>query len=78
MLSLALVNGDSQGTDWYMTNEVLSSLEDSHSIGRGSGYGGREQDFCRICSPGDSFCRSAYLLCHLAEKTSSIKNLQRK
>ena len=42
MLSLALVNGDSQGTDWYMTNEVLSSLEDSQSIGRGSGYGGRE------------------------------------
>ena len=68
MLSLALVNGDSQGTDWYMTNEVLSSLEDSQSIGRGSGYGGREQDFCRICSLGDSLGRGAYLLCLLDEE----------
>lgn len=33
--------------------------------GRGSGHGGREQDFCRICSPGDSFGGSAYLLCLL-------------
>ena len=38
MLSLALVNGDSQGTDWYMTNEVLSSLEDSQSMANGGAY----------------------------------------
>ena len=38
MLSLALVNGDSQGTDWYMTNEVLSSLEDSQGVAQGGAY----------------------------------------
>lgn len=38
MLSLALVNGDSHGTDWYMTNEVLSSLEDSQSMANGGAY----------------------------------------
>ena len=40
-LSLALVNNDSQGTDWYMTNEVLSSLEDSQSMANGGAYGYR-------------------------------------
>lgn len=37
-LSLALVNNDSQNTDWYMTNEVLSSLEDSQSMAKGGAY----------------------------------------
>ena len=38
MLTLALVNRDSQETDWYMTNEVLSSLEDSQSAANGGAY----------------------------------------
>ena len=37
-LGLSLVNNDSQGTDWYMTNEVLSSLEDSQSAANGGAY----------------------------------------
>lgn len=37
-LSLTLENGDSQGTDWYMSNEVLSSLEDSQKMARGGAY----------------------------------------
>ena len=62
---IVLKNEYSGGTDWYMANEVLSSLEDSQSIGRGSGHGGREQDFCRIHSAGGSFRRRACLLCLL-------------
>ena len=37
-LNLSLVNNDSQGTDWYMTNEVLTSLEDSQSAANGGAY----------------------------------------
>ncbi len=37
-LSLTLKNGDSQDTDWYMSNAVLSSLEDSQKMARGGVY----------------------------------------
>ena len=37
-LSLTLKNNDSQGTDWYMTNEVLASLEDSQGAAGGGAY----------------------------------------
>lgn len=38
ILSLSLKNGDSQDTDWYMSNEVLSSLEDSQAVASGGAY----------------------------------------
>ena len=37
-LSLTLKNADSQNTDWYMTNEVLASLEDSQGAAGGGAY----------------------------------------
>ena len=37
ILSLALENGNKTATDWYMKNEVLSSLEEG-SVGRGGAY----------------------------------------
>ncbi len=37
-LSLSLKNSDSQDTDWYMANEVLSSLEDSQGVAGGGAY----------------------------------------
>lgn len=37
-ISLTLENRDSRSTDWYMTNEVLSSLEDSQSAASGGAY----------------------------------------
>lgn len=35
---IALKNEDSQSTDWYMSNEVLSSLEDSQRVAQGGSY----------------------------------------
>lgn len=37
-LSLTLKNSDSQDTDWYMSNQVLSSLEDSQEAANGGAY----------------------------------------
>lgn len=37
-IQLALENGDRKSTDWYMTNEVLSSLEDSQEAASGGAY----------------------------------------
>mgnify|MGYP002512390034 CR=1 FL=1 len=37
-ISLGLENGSTGGTDWYMTNKVLSSLEDSSESARGGAY----------------------------------------
>ena len=34
-IRLELENKSSQATDWYMTNQVLSSLEDSSDTARG-------------------------------------------
>ena len=37
-LHLSLTNGDSNSSDWYMTNEVLNSLEDAKSVAEGGAY----------------------------------------
>ena len=37
-ISLSLKNSADYTTDWYMTNEVLSSLEDSQSVANGGAY----------------------------------------
>lgn len=37
-VSLSLKNSADYTTDWYMTNEVLSSLEDSQSVANGGAY----------------------------------------
>ena len=37
-IRLELENKSSQATDWYMTNQVLSSLEDSSDTARGGAY----------------------------------------
>ena len=37
-ISLSLENASGGGTDWYMTNKVLSSLEDSSEAARGGAY----------------------------------------
>ena len=37
-LGLTLSNQDGQASDWYMTNEVLSSLEDSQKAADGGAY----------------------------------------
>lgn len=37
-LHLSLKNEYTQTTDWYMTNEVLKSLEDSQSVAEGGAY----------------------------------------
>lgn len=37
-LHLSLKNNYSKATDWYMTNEVLKSLEDSQSVAEGGAY----------------------------------------
>lgn len=37
-IRLALENQDSKSTDWYMSNEVLESLEDSQSAASGGAY----------------------------------------
>lgn len=38
IINLALRNTNSATTDWYMTNEVLSSLEDSVTVASGGAY----------------------------------------
>lgn len=38
LFTLALKNTGSYTTDWYMTNKVLSSLEDSQSVANGGAY----------------------------------------
>ncbi len=35
---ISLENNDTSSTDWYMTNEVLQSLEDSQKVAEGSAY----------------------------------------
>ncbi len=37
-IGVTLENQDKRGTDWYMTNEVLSSLEDSQEAASGGAY----------------------------------------
>ena len=37
-IRLNLRNGSSQATHWYMTNQVLQSLEDSQSVAEGGAY----------------------------------------
>lgn len=37
-IHLSLRNDYSAGTDWYMTNQVLQSLEDSQSVAQGGAY----------------------------------------
>lgn len=37
-ISISLENNDTSATDWYMTNEVLQSLEDSQRVAEGSAY----------------------------------------
>lgn len=37
-LQVALKNADTGETDWYMTNEVLKSLEESQSVAEGGSY----------------------------------------
>ena len=37
-IKLALENQDKKSTDWYMTNEVLQSLEDSQESASGGAY----------------------------------------
>ena len=37
-INIRLENQGTNGTDWYMTNEVLSSLEDSQSAANGGAY----------------------------------------
>ena len=38
IITLALTNQHSATTDWYMTNKVLSSLEDSANVASGGAY----------------------------------------
>ena len=38
-LQVAIGNSGGSETDWYMTNEVLQSLEDSQSVAEGGAYG---------------------------------------
>ena len=38
IITLKLKNENTSATDWYMTNEVLSSLEDSQSSASGGAY----------------------------------------
>ena len=40
-LQVGLKNTSEKDADWYMTNEVLKSLEDSQSIAEGGAYGYR-------------------------------------
>ena len=37
-INIRLENKGTNGTDWYMTNEVLQSLEDSQDVANGSAY----------------------------------------
>lgn len=37
-LKIALKNSDSGDTDWYMTNEVLKTLEEAQDAAKGGGY----------------------------------------
>ena len=37
-ISISLENKDTSATDWYMTNKVLQSLEDSQNVAEGSAY----------------------------------------
>lgn len=37
-ISISLENNDTSATDWYMTNQVLQSLEDSQRVAEGSAY----------------------------------------
>ena len=37
-ISISLENNDTSATDWYMTNTVLQSLEDSQKVAEGSAY----------------------------------------
>lgn len=37
-ISISLENNDTSATDWYMTNTVLQSLEDSQRVAEGSAY----------------------------------------
>lgn len=37
-IGISLENNDTSSTDWYMTNEVLQSLEDSQNVAEGSAY----------------------------------------
>lgn len=37
-LQIDLSNKDQKSADWYMTNEILSSLEDSQSVAEGGAY----------------------------------------
>lgn len=37
-ISISLENNDTSATDWYMTNKVLQSLEDSQKVAQGSAY----------------------------------------
>lgn len=37
-LKVTIKNSDSSKTDWYMTNEVLQSLEDAKSVANGGAY----------------------------------------
>ena len=38
-LQVSIGNSGGSETDWYMTNEVLQSLEDSQSVAEGGAYG---------------------------------------
>ena len=38
IFTLALTNANDTATDWYMTNKVLSSLEDSVGVAKGGAY----------------------------------------
>lgn len=38
VITLSLTNGNAASTDWYMTNKVLSSLEDSVGVASGGAY----------------------------------------
>lgn len=37
-LKVALSNGSKEKTDWYMTNEVIQTLEDTQSVAEGGAY----------------------------------------
>lgn len=37
-IGISLENNDTAATDWYMTNKVLQSLEDSQNVAEGSAY----------------------------------------